>query len=410
MKKWIESWVANPSRDPRPAIINLLTSTGMMVLFIEVQVLVKNETGSNFQVGLVSSSYYLFSFLAGIVFGRLGDFVRRRAIIFAGCMIGGAGALTIALAPWDYSLVFLGRALTGVGMGMLPGALYATAHERKGSIGILTALGSLGWTIGSGIAALSASGPAGFFLTTATFILPALFASSFREKPERPRTKFLEFKVIERHWPIFLGFFLRHAGAMAIWVTFTLFLKSAGYSPFQIGLFYAVNSFGQVIFMLFMDRIKPRLTIPLGYLFSVFVFAAYVFVAPYKSLWLMIIIQIALAFSWSTLYLGSLLYLMNSCSEERSTTSGAFNAVSGLCGIAGALLGGWLATLHLNFKLAKHAFSWNYELSMVAAVILTIVGFLFALLGERRLFAKTQNTRESVVSYESVIRPRRLKP
>lgn len=123
----------------------------------------------------------------------------------------------------------------------------------------------------------------------------------------------------------------------------------------------------------------------------------------------MIIIQIALALSWSTLYLGSLLYLMNSCSEERSTTSGAFNAVSGLCGIAGALLGGWLATLHLNFKFAKHAFSWNYELSMVAAVILTVVGFLFVLLGERRLFAKNANTRESVVSYEPVIRPRRRK-
>ena len=379
LRKWLDSWREHPNRDPRPAIVNFFTYTAMMILYIQVQVVAKHQTESNFLVGVATVAYHLPYFLFGVFFGRLGDFMRRRMIIFAGCVTAMAGCLLIGLFIESYPVLVIGRVLTGIGMGMLPGALFASTVERKASVGILAALGSLGWALGSFLAPGLGARPLTFFVAAGMALLPAFLGPSFREIPQRPKTRFISLAVIARHWPIFAGFFLRHTGALSIWVTFTLFLQKRGvYGPLipgiaiidLMGLIYALNPLGQVFFMLLVERLRPRITILLGYILSIVVFLGYIVV---PNPWLFIPLQIVLAFSWSALYLGSLIYLCRSCTEERSTVSGTFNAVIGLCGIVGSLLGGALSTV-------------SYELSMIVAASLAFVGLVVVFFGERRLF------------------------
>lgn len=385
-------WRVDPSRDPRPTIINLFTYTAAMMLFIQVQVVVKGQTNDNFLVSLATTAYHLPYFVFGLFFGRLGDFIRRRTIVLLACLVASLGALLMGFFIDSYAAMVVGRALTGIGMGMLPGALYASTFERGASVGIFTALGSLGWAIGSFLAPALGSRPLTFFIAAAAFALPAILAPSFRELPPRPRSGFFSFKVIERHWPVFLGYFLRHAGAMAVWVTFTLYLKERGISgPVitgvefldWIGLIYALNPIAQVSFMLIMDRINPRLSLPLGYIATALLFTSYVL---FPNPWVILPMQIILAFSWSAVYLGSLLYLNKSCHEERSTVSGTFNAVTGLCGIAGSLLGGLLSSLKWNLVLAGKTVTLTYEISMLVAAAMAVVGLAVLLLGERKLY------------------------
>jgi DHA1 family quinolone resistance protein-like MFS transporter len=265
-------------------------------------------------------------------------------------------------------------------MGMLPGALIASTVERKASVGILTALGSLGWTVGSFLGPGLGARPLTFFIAAGIAVLPAFLGFSFRELPVRPKTRFISLSAIKRHWPIYLGFFLRHAGAMSIWVTFTLFLKQRGADiPVipgwgflsLIGLIYALNPFCQFFFMLMIEKIKPRIALPIGYVGSAVVFFGYA-LAP--NPWLFIPLQIVLAFTWAALYLGSLIYLNRRCAEERSTVSGAFNAIVGLCGITGSLLGGVLSAVF-------------YELSMIVAGVMSIAGLLVVVIGEKNIFS-----------------------
>lgn len=388
VRRVIDRCRAEPHRDPRPALINLFTYTAMMMLFIEVQVVVKQQGAANgwslqltqFLIGFATTSYHLFFFLCGLFFGRLGDFVRRRFIVFGGCVTASLGVLIIGLIPQSYIAVVIGRALTGLGMGMLPGALFASTVERKASVGLLTALGSLGWTVGSFLAPGLGARPLTFFIAAGLAALPAFLGFSFREFPSRPKTRFISLEAIRRHWPIYLGFFLRHAGAMSIWVTFTLFLKQRGADiPVipgwrflsLIGLIYALNPFCQFFFMLVIERIKPKIALPVGYLASAAVFFGY---AVVPNPWLFIPLQIVLAFTWAALYLGSLIYLNRRCAEERSTVSGAFNAIVGLCGITGSLLGGVLSGLF-------------YELSMIVAGVMSIAGLLVVVLGEKNIFS-----------------------
>lgn len=379
LRKWLDNWRVRPNRDPRPAVVNLFVYTAAMILFIQVQVVAKQQTDSNFLVGVATVAYHLPYFLFGVFFGRLGDFIRRRTIIFTGCMTAALGSLLIGLFTESYTALMIGRALTGIGLGMLPGALFASTVERKASVGIFAALGSLGWTVGSFLAPGIGPRPLTFFIAAGMAALPAFLGPSFRELPQRPKTKFLSFEVIKGHWPIFLGFFLRHTGALSIWVTFTLFLNQRGvYGPLipgipvidLMGLIYALNPLGQVFFMLFIERFKPRIILPLGYIGSAVVFLGYVLV---PNPWLFIPLQLLLAFTWAAVYLGSLIYLCRSCSEERSTVLGAFNAVMGLCGICGSLLGGALSTV-------------SYELSMIVAAGLAFAGLAVVFFGERRLF------------------------
>jgi len=358
----------------------------MMMLFIEVQTVVKAQTNDNFLVGLTTTAYHLPFFLFGLLFGRLGDFIRRRMIIFTGCLVAGAGALMMGLFIKSYPAVLVGRELSGLGMGMLPGALFASTVERRASVGTFAAMGALGWTLGSFLGPGLGPRPLTFFVAAAMAALPAVLGFSFRRLPVRPRTRFLSLRAVRKHWPVFLGVFLRHTGAMSIWVTFTLFLKERGAYGALIpgvkildmtGLIYAINPLAQFFFMLIIHRLKPRVVLPLGYILSIIVFLGYI-AAP--SPWFFLPLQVLLGFSWAALYLGSLVYLTRR-SEERSTVSGTFNALFGLCGITGSLLGGRLSSI-------------SYELAMLVAAGMAFVGLVVVVCGERDLF-RTSETNEA---------------
>ena len=197
---------------------------------------------------------------------------------------------------------------------------------------------------------------------------------------------------------------------MSIWATFTLFLTDIGADRTiipgvkilnLIGIIYAINPLAQFFFMLVIDKVKPRISLSLGYVFSSVVFLGYVAVAVLGKTgiianpYLMIPLQLLLAFTCAALYLGSLLYLNTGCSEVRCTVSSPLNAVTGLCGIARSLLGGLLSSITWNVTIGGKPVVLSYEISILVAAGMALLGFLVVLIGEKNLFPKsTQNTSE----------------
>jgi MFS family permease len=157
-------------------------------------------------------------------------------------------------------------------------------------------------------------------------------------KPQHSRLDqpFLDARVLRRNWRIYLSFFLRHLGAFSIWAVFPVYLSDLGASRLWVGVVFAINPLGQFVFMNLLEKVGERKLILWGFILSTLVFFGFGLATDFRQV---IPIQVALALSWSCLYLGSLKELMR-LNRERSTAAGVFQSVSSLAAVGGALLEG----------------------------------------------------------------------
>jgi len=121
--------------------------------------------------------------------------------------------------------------------------------------------------------------------------------------------------------------------------------------------------------MRFLDRFDCEQLIRVGLLFAVMTFLSFTFAQSFLHLLPM---QVLLAFSWSSMYVGSLLYLMKN-NVERATSSGILSSVINISQVFGALLGGVISLLFNDFRA-----------TMYLASILTVFGFVFFTAGKRK--------------------------
>jgi len=156
-------------------------------------------------------------------------------------------------------------------------------------------------------------------------------------------------------------YLLRHTGANIIWVIYPLYILDLGGDKFWIGVIYAVNTATQFIVMLFLDRFKDERLIGAGLLLATATFFSFTLAQNFQHLLPM---QVLLACSWASMYVGSLLYLMRN-NIERATSSGILSSVINISQVFGALIGGAIS----------QAFS-NFRATMYLATGMTIVGFV----------------------------------
>lgn len=312
-------------------------------------------------VGLIVSTYQAVIFLSSGVFGRLADVKGHKLFIVLGLLLA-AGALFAHRYIVDVPSAFLVRAIAGLAIGIFPAAVVAYASRRTDNLGRFTAVGSLGWGVGSVVAGAIAVYSRLYLLAAIVFLACAVVALvAIPETRERVNQPFFSTAVIRRNWRVYLSFFLRHAGAMGIWAIFPIYLEKLGASKLWIGIIYALNAFGQFACMPFLDRFRTRRLIQVGFIGSVVTFISF---ALCRNFWQLLPFQLLLAVSWSCLYVGSLKYLFEH-NEERSTAVGVFNSTLSLSGIVGALLGGALASLGL-------------PVVMIAAALMSVAGvFVF---------------------------------
>ncbi|MEO0079574.1 MAG: MFS transporter [candidate division WOR-3 bacterium] len=320
---------------PGPYLIQVLANTGLMAAVVYLPLLARGLGANHSQVGLLVATYQAALLVSNMLFGRWADFGDRKRFVVVG-LFASALALAAHTLVRNLSGLFLVRALAGFCAGIFPAALIAYFYQYNNRLGRFSGFGSLGWGFGAVIA--GAVSAAWVFPVSAFALLVTLFTAILllRSQQANISQPFFDSRVIRRNWKLYLSFLLRHLGAFSIWTIFPLYLADIGASRLWVGLVFALNPFGQFLFMNLLERFREKLLINAGFVLSVLVFVAFGIARDFRQA---VPIQIALALSWSCLYLGSLKQLLR-CNPERSTAAGVLNSILSLAAVMGALLEG----------------------------------------------------------------------
>jgi DHA1 family multidrug resistance protein-like MFS transporter len=323
--------------------------------------LANSLTNSYILVGSIVAGYGLAQALSYAYFAKMYD--RRSAnarltLIRLGYLLCAA-AFFMHLLAFDGLSLFAIRVFAGVATGIYAGALIAKAYEATGkklALAGIISFGSLGWVVGtmaSGALKEAFGGDANIVFALSGSMFLAGFFISLRMKagPEEKEEEGgaeragmrTTMELLRHNRTVYTSFFLRQLGASAVWSMFPIFLASElGAGDFWIGAIYATNAMTQFVFMNRFGRFTQAnyyRSIELGAALSAAVFAAYFFSQSY---WHAFPIQVMLGVSWSTLYIGSLLFLLDK-NKEKATSSALLESTISVGAIVGPLAGGVIA-------------------------------------------------------------------
>jgi DHA1 family multidrug resistance protein-like MFS transporter len=321
-------------------------------------------TESYILVGAIVAGYGLAQALSYAYFAKIYDRKgpsSRLTLIRLGYLLCAA-AFFLHLVAFDGLSLFAIRVFAGVATGIYAGALIAKSYEathKKLALAGIISFGSLGWfagTLAAGALKDMFGGDTNIVFVLSGMMFLAGFAISMRMKTGEPlptpaagmaqvtslRTTL---ELLRHNRTVYTSFFMRQLGASAVWSIFPIFLaRELGAGDFVIGAIYATNAITQFVFMNrfghFMQANYYR-SIQLGAALSAVVFALYFISQTYLSAFP---IQVILGVSWSTLYMGSLLFLLDR-NGEKATSSALLESTISMGAIAGPLAGGVIAEL-----------------------------------------------------------------
>lgn len=334
-------------------LIQFFTNAAIMSSTIFIPVLAANELhATNFEIGIIMGCYGIAIFFSSYIFGRVSDMHGRRILIKSGLLAASILFSLQIFADSIFSLTVV-RILAGFGAGIFPAALIAYVYESKGLLGKFSSYGSLGWAFGSLITVFFAMTffdvfELNFynliFISSAVMFFIAFLVSLNLKDVQTSKLKipFFPVKLIKENSSLYFSFFLRHTGANAVWLMFPLYLSDLGADKFWIGAIYLINSGTQFIIMQYTDKFRSRLLISAGLVTSVLVFTGFAFA---KDFYQIIPVQFLLAFSWSCLYVGSIVFLTGK-NVEKATSVGLLNSIIYLSAISGPFIGGIVAELY----------------------------------------------------------------
>jgi DHA1 family multidrug resistance protein-like MFS transporter len=339
--------------------LNLVESAGIGGAATFMPLLANSLTNSYILVGSILAGYGLAQALSYGYFAKMYD--RRSAnarlmLIRRGYLLCAA-AFFMHLLAFDGLSLFAIRVFAGVATGIYAGALIAKAYEATGKklafAGIIS-FGSLGWVVGtmaSGALKEAFGGDANIVFALSGSMFLAGFFISLRmkagpeEKEEGAERSGMRttMELLRHNRTVYTSFFLRQLGASAVWSMFPIFLANElGAGDFWIGAIYATNAMTQFVFMNRFGRFTQAnyyRSIELGAALSAAVFAAYFLSQSYLHAFP---IQVLLGVSWSTLYIGSLLFLLDK-NKEKATSSALLESTISVGAIVGPLAGGVIA-------------------------------------------------------------------
>jgi len=360
-------------------MIQFLSNLALSASLLFIPNLARDLGANNAQVGIVVAVYAFAMFITSYIFGRASDVYGRRLFIRLGLGLCTATfllqifadpyfAAPLLASPWLLALV---RGLAGFSLGIFPAALTVYVYDSAGSLGRFSSFGALGWAVGTFVAGLIAFYYGVFILSSLCFLVAFLLSFTMKEVDSPSlRVPFFPKDLLKKNWRVYVPFLLRHVGANCIWVIYPLYIMNTlGGDKFWVGLIYTVNTATQFFVMRFLDRFESERLIRIGLLLAIMTFLSFTFAQSFLHLLPM---QVLLACSWSSMYVGSLLYLMKH-NVERATSSGILSSVINISQVFGALLGGLISMIFNNFRA-----------TMYLAAILTVIGFCFFRAGNRQ--------------------------
>jgi len=360
----------------KPSVIQMLSSLALSASLLFIPNLARDLGANDTEIGIIGAVYYISVFFSSFLFGRASDVYDRRFLLRLGLGVSVFTFFLQILTDPSFSafanplVLAVARSLVGFSLGMFPAALTAHVYESGNLLGRFTSFGALGWAVGTFVAGVISLYWGIFLLSSACFLLA--FLISFRmAEVNSPRLEVPLFpkKLLKKNWFVYLPFFLRHSGASCIWIIYPLFIESLGGDKFWTGIIYMVNTASQFVLMRFADRFRDKALIIAGFLLSFITFLSFSVAQVFYHLLPM---QVILGFSWSCIYVGSLLYLMKH-NIERATSTGILSSVVSLAAVFGSLIGGMIAQIFQDYKA-----------TMYTAAVLTAVGFVLNRIGMRK--------------------------
>jgi MFS family permease len=330
-----------------PYIIMLMVNAAVSVSGIFVPLLAREIGLSLSDVGIIGTAYGTAAFFSYILFGRLADITGRgREIILCGLVAG-----TVFFAAQVYmrdmaSMVAL-RALVGTSVGMCTFPLFSYVSEASGyreRIGWLAGFGSLGWAIGYLAAGVVGRWREGFILSGIFFLIALVISADLGRSGRRRHGGRSVRDIFFSNFSLYLSYFLRHTGAYVVWSLFPVFLREELDCPvLWIGILHAINTGSQFLIMGMLGRRAGRWSgseiFRLGTFLSAVSFFLYSAVTSYLQL---IPIMLAIAFAWSCMYVGALVYLIEK-NGETATATGMLGSTISLSMMVGPAVGGFVS-------------------------------------------------------------------
>jgi MFS family permease len=345
------------------ASINLLSNCGVETSNVFMALYARDLGASNLQVGFIAAATGIAFLVSSLWFGRLSDTRGRLKFIRAGIGLSALSFLSQILADSPMTLL-AARSFVGFCLGISSSVIMAYTYEHQKQIGNFTSYGALGWLIGAMVAAFVKDYNALFIISAAVSAV-AFFASFLLKEEATSRVQVTTFplQLIKADYRIYLAFFLRQLGGMAIWTVWPLFLSSLGATKLWIAVMDASNMVGQIITMRFIERFNPAKMFQAGLVISALVFAIYGSVASYLPL---VFIQLLLAAGYASMLIGALSFLLRQ-SKERGTVAGLLNSTMSLSGSTGPFIGGAVSQ------------AWGYVSVMYLGTGLSLLAFLSSL-------------------------------
>ncbi|WP_407357346.1 MFS transporter [Methanolobus sp. WCC5] len=314
---------------------------------------------SFFEVGLITASFSLASFVSSFIFGKAADINRLRPIVLIGLLMSAFAFALQFFANDTFSLIVI-RAMVGFCMCIYPAALTVYVYYQKESIGKFSSFGSLGWMAGFLVAGLVQDVRYLFILSSLCYCIS--FASALELKDiERPSLKvgFFSLGTFRKNIATYMSVFVRQSGAAAVWTVLPLYLAFLGASVMWIGAIYAINPLLQFLIMRRLDRFRNELLIRWGFILSGIAFFGYFLSDSFIQI---IPGMVFVAFGWSFMFVGANQLLMDK-NEEKATAAGILNSVIAASNIVGAVLGGMMLQLY------------GYRETMLFAFLCSLAGF-----------------------------------
>jgi len=352
----------------KASTVQLFSSAALSSASLLIPNLAQGEFHANTgDIGVIVASYSAAIFVSSYYFGRYSDVHGRRFVLKVGLLLSAVACLLQVMAFSSVSLMAV-RILVGLCAGMYPSALLAYVYDSDRKVGKFSSFGSLGFGIGVFMAGLIGV-YYGIFLFSGIVMFTAFLVSLFLPfgKEVHHKVPFFPLSLFKRNFPIYVSVMFRHTGANMIWVIYSLYLASLGADPLFIGIVYAINALGQFVFMQYCDRYRSTALVLVGFVMSIITFPSYTLATIW---WQIIPAQVMIALAWSTLYVGSVKYVMER-NEEKGTAAGLLQSALSISAILGALLGGAAAEV------------LGYHGCMYLATVIALIGLVIFLVSDR---------------------------
>lgn len=333
--------------------IQFFSNASLVMSGLFIPVFAKSLGASYFEVGLISALSSAATFFSSFFSSKAADMHRIRPIILTGLAISSL-SFFLQLFAYNSSSLTIIRIMTGCSVGIYPAALLVTVYYEKESIGKFSSFGALGWMVGYIIAGLTNNIRYLFILSSFLYVVSFVIALKLSDIKKKPNAShYFSLVTFKKNFDVYICTFLRHMGAVSVWVILPLYLTEIGASRLWVSIIYSVNPFVQFIIMRRLERFTNMWLVKWGTFLSGLAFIEY-YISP--NYYFIIFGMVLVAFGWSFLFVGAN-QLVVQRSIEKASSVGILNSSLSAAEITGSILGGFI----LQF--------FEFKANMIFAVI-----------------------------------------